>query len=188
MKSPASGSLQNHRFPKGFAPNITFSFFFGLRMRDGDARPCRGGGSRLSQKREIECPNHRVFIFNSFPGPKTRFDLVLVPKTFLLARIFNSSYNNLCPRTYVRTDGRRRISPGPRPPPIPDRGRACMRILYREVTSSVPPLQYNSIRAKLFRSIFSFILSGQRRWFASNSLVRLRCRFRCTSVWLKLLL
>ena len=66
---------------------------------------------------------------------------MLVPKNFLLARIFNSSYNNLCARTYVRTYVRRRMVPGPRPPPIPDRDRACMRILYREVTSSVPPLQ-----------------------------------------------
>ena len=67
MKSPASGSLRNLRFPKGFYPKTTFSFFFGLRMRDGtgrDARPCRGGGSRLSRKRKIECPNHRVFNFN----------------------------------------------------------------------------------------------------------------------------
>ena len=56
-----------------------------------------------------------------------------------------TSYVRTYVRTYGRTDGRtdrrRRIAPGPRPPPIPHRGRACRRILYREVTSSVPPLQ-----------------------------------------------
>ena len=58
----------------------------------------------------------------------------------MLAQILAPSYNNLRPRTDGRTYGRRRIAPGPRPPPIPDSVRACTRILYREVTSSVPPL------------------------------------------------
>ena len=42
---------------------------------------------------------------------------------------------------HAQRDGRRNINPGPCPTPIPDRGRASRRILYREVTSSVPPLQ-----------------------------------------------
>ena len=41
--------------------------------------------------------------------------------------------------THARTEKNR---PGPRPPTLPDRGRACRRILYREVTSSVPPLKF----------------------------------------------
>ena len=90
-------------------------------------------------------PRSQGFHFYFFPGPKTRFDLVLVPKNFFAGPNFQFFLQQLMSpdgRTDARTHGRRRISPGPRPPPIPDRGRACRRILYREVTSSVPPLQF----------------------------------------------
>ena len=80
------------------------------------------------------------FWFSNFFWPENPIWSSACPENFFAGPNFQFFLQQLM-STDGRTDGRRRISPGPRPLPIPDRGRACRRILYREVTSSVPPLQ-----------------------------------------------